>query len=122
MASKSNGPPEGYEPAQVENNDDDDDVPEIDLEEVGSINGTVVNHIAGEDDRGPWHKLRIMSDDEGLVDYWAKWDAKQLCNKGRIKEGVELYVYLDEEPESFTNDDGETVEKIPHRVAFPEDD
>ncbi|AGN02673.1 hypothetical protein L593_13670 [Salinarchaeum sp. Harcht-Bsk1] len=111
-------PIEGYETAEVEREDDGDDVPEIDLAEDGPVAGTVVNIRSGEDDRGPWHLLTVLDDDQGLVKVWAKWDVKQHVNSGRIREGTDVCLYVDDSEERTLPDSDES--QHPHKAAFPE--
>ncbi|GAB3681200.1 hypothetical protein GCM10028857_05060 [Salinarchaeum chitinilyticum] len=110
--------PEGYETAEVQNDNDRDDDDPVDLAEAGPLVGTVVNVKSGEDDRGAWHLLTVLTEDDGLQKVWAKWDVKQHVNAGRIHEGTDVCLYVDEDEERSLPDSDET--QHPHKAAFPE--
>jgi len=114
----NNAPIEGYETAEVERDDNNDDIEPADLGDVGPIAGTVVNVKSGENDKGPWHLLTVLDDEDGLVKVWAKWDVKSHCNDGNIREGTDVCLYVDEDEERQMPNSDETSH--PHKVAFPE--
>lgn len=109
-----NEPPKGFTKVESSGGDDNQNIETVDLEPGDVLQGTVTDVNSGEDENGPYHRLRVMDEERGLVDYWAKWDAKTACNEERIEEGVDVYIAVDEEPTTFTPN-GSDEEQSKHK-------
>jgi hypothetical protein len=119
MATEKPTPPEGFEQFEPAGNDDEDDVPTVELDGGEVLSGLVLDVTEGENENGPWFRLKIKDESRGIVRYFAKGDAKQACRSGRVSEGEPIWIGVDTEEDSFEDDDGELVEYNPTNVAFP---
>lgn len=115
--------PDGFEKASPSGPNDDGDVPTINgdgpIEPGTVIRGLVLDITEGESDSGDWYRLRIKDDSRGVIDYFAKGDAKIAARNDRIEMGEELWIAKDTEEDSFRNSDGNKVTYHPTNVAFP---
>lgn len=121
MATDDPTPPEGFGEFEPEPTDDDG-IETIELSPGESVNGLVLSVRDGENDNGPWVRLKIKDETRGIVIYFAKGDVKRAYYEDRISEGEPIWIAKTTEEDSFTNNDGEEVTYNPTVVAFPEED
>ncbi|WP_336135560.1 hypothetical protein [Natronomonas amylolytica] len=117
MATDKPTPPEGFEEFESSTNDGETETVDLDPGEV--LSGVVLDLTEGENDNGPWYRLKIKDESRGLVKYFAKDQAKRAAAEGRIEVGEPIWIAMDTEEESFERRDGETVTYNPTKVAFP---
>lgn len=119
MASETPTPPEGFESFEATGSDDDEDVPTVKLDGGEVLQGMVLDVEDGENENGPWFRLRVKDEARGVVETYAKGPVKTAARRGRIEIGEPIWIAADAEPETFETDDGEEKEYYPHNVAFP---
>lgn len=119
MATDNPSPPEGFETFSDTGSDDDEDVITVNLDGGEVLHGLVLDVDEGENENGPWYRLRIKDENRGVVDTFAKGPVKSAARQGRIEIGEPIWIAADSQPETFENDDGEEKEYYPHNVAFP---
>lgn len=105
-------PPEDFE--QYSDGD------QLDLEPGDTITGVVLSIQEGKTENGPWYKLGLKIEDGKEVTYFAKGDAKRAIANGDVETAQEVWVGVEEEPETFEDGDGEEQEYYPHRFAIKE--
>lgn len=120
MAADSPTPPKGFGEFEPEGGNDDESIETVELSPGETLSGLVLNAYDGENDNGPWVRMKIKDEDRGVVVYFAKGDAKRAFYEGRVEEGEPIWVAMKTEEETFKDDDGETVTYNPTIVAFPE--
>jgi hypothetical protein len=121
MATENPQPPEGFDEAQFSNQNDSEDVETVNLDAGESISGTVVSLQDGENENGDWYRLRINSEDRGVVDYFAKGDVKKAARAGEVRPNRDIWIAKQADVVEFEDDDGEAVSYNPTKVAFPGD-
>jgi|GEM_PF-621817 len=121
MATENPQPPEGFDEAQFSNQNDSEDVETVNLGPGESIEGTVVNVQDGENENGDWFRLRINTEERGVVDYFAKGDVKKAVRAGEVRPNRDIWIAKKADEVEFVNDDGEEVSYNPTTVAFPGD-
>lgn len=126
MATDKPQVPEGFAKADPSGSDDDGDVPTINGDEPmppgTELHGLVLDVEDGETGNGDWYRLRIKDHVRGMLEYFAKGDAKIAARRENIEIGEPIWIAKDTETESFTNDAGDEVEYHPTHVAFPDGD
>lgn len=121
MAVDNPTPPEGFGAFDTGGNDDDS-TETVELSPGESLNGLVLSARDGENENGPWVRLKIKDDERGKVIYFAKGDVKAAYFQDEIEEGEPIWIAKTTDEESFENDDGEEISYNPTIVAFPEGD
>lgn len=117
MASKEVTPPEGF--TAFNSGGFDDDEPTVDLEPGDTLQGIVLDVSDGENEHGPWYRLRMKDEERGVIRYFAKDEVKRAAREGRIVEGEAIWVGRGVTEETFTNDEGKEQPYHPTSVAFP---
>lgn len=112
----NNEPPEGYDEVEFENDQSGEGVDDFEMEPGDAIEGRVVGVSSGEtEEQGDWYRLRVDSEELGIVDWFAKGDAKRAAREGRVSVGDRIWAAMSEEEESFERGD-ETITYNP--VSF----
>ena len=123
MATDEPTPPEGFGEFEPETSDDTDGIETVDLSPGESLSGMVLNVTEGENDNGPWVRLKLKDDNHGVCVYFAKGDVKRAFYEDRINEGEPIWIAKRTEEETFTPDgEDDAVSFYPTVVAFPESD
>ena len=100
MATEMPEAPEGFEDVQPVQNGDTETV---DLASGETLVGPVLDIDEGEGDYGPWFRLTIKDQDRGVVDYFAKDQAKTACKSGQLERGDSVWIARAVEEEEMSN-------------------
>lgn len=120
LTTENPSPPEGYDEVEFENRRDSEGVEELELSPGETLEGRVVGLKDGESKHGDWFRLRVDSDGDDIVDYFAKGDVKRACREGKVRVGSTVWIAMMTETESFENDDGEEQEYHPTEIQIRE--
>lgn len=118
MATENPKPPEGAETFEAGSDDDEQDVETIELSAGETLQGTVVDLHEGESNFGPWFRLRINSEDHGVVDYFAEDSVKTACKRGVLTVGDDVWIAKMADERTITNDDGDDRTYNPVELSF----
>lgn len=118
MATENPSPPKGYDEAQFSNQNDSENVETVELEPGESIEGTVVSVQDGENENGDWYRLRINTEERGVVDYFAKGDVKKAVRAGEVRANRDIWIAMSPQEEQFIRN-GDEITYNPTKVAFP---
>lgn len=110
MATDNPSPPEGFDVAPTE---PQDDVPTVELEPGDVLLGTVTDLHQGEGEYGPYVLVSITDEQRGLCKTFAKGELKRLYFDDQLSVGDEVWVHMTEETETF---DGNEYHPVQARV------
>lgn len=105
-------PPEGFTEYQ--------DGETVELEPGDELQGVVLGIQSGETENGRWYRMSIKVEDGKEVEYFAKGDAKRALQNEDVETADEVWIGVEEESQTFTDEDGEEREYYPHRFALKE--
>lgn len=103
MASEDLTPPDGFDKGP--STDYEEDVETIELSPGETLCGTITGTNEGDGEYGPYVRLRIDDDERGLVDYFAKGEAKQMFFNDELGVGKEVWVGMETETETYNGND-----------------
>lgn len=89
MATEMPEAPEGFQDVQPVQSGETETV-ELASGEV--LQGPVLDIDEGEGQYGPWFRLTIKDQDRGVVDYFAKDQAKTACKSGQLERGDSVWI------------------------------
>ena len=99
MSTDDIAPPEGFDKGP---SGGFDDVETVTLEPGDTLQGTLVDINDGEhDEYGPYARLRISDDERGLVDFFAKGEAKMMFFNDELSVGDELWIGMSTETDTY---------------------
>lgn len=119
LATDKPEPPEGFRTYESPGNDDDDEST-VELEPGEVLNGRLLDVTEGENENGPWFLLKIKDESRGVVNYFAKDDAKRAARVGDLELGEPVWIAKDTEARTFQDDDGKEQEYYPTNIALPD--
>ncbi|SDJ63103.1 hypothetical protein SAMN05216226_106105 [Halovenus aranensis] len=103
MASEELSPPDGFDKGP--SNDFEQDVETIELTAGETLCGTVTGKDEGDGEFGPYVRLRINDDDRGLIDYFAKGEAKQMYFADDLAVGDDVWVGMKTETQEHNGNE-----------------
>ena len=98
MAADELQPPEGFDKGPSGGSDD---VETIELSPGETIQGTLVQARDGEGEYGPYALLRVSDEERGLIDFFAKGEAKRMYFADDLAVGDELWIGMSTETDTY---------------------
>lgn len=119
MAADNPTPPEGAREGSFSEQTEDRDVETIELDPGDEITGTIVDLSNGEfDDGGYWVRLRLNTEERGVVDYFGKDEVKRAFGADDLRVGREVWIAKMHEEVTIEDDDIPADSYNPTKIRF----